>query len=84
MYVGVLQGWVSVIAQRREGRERLQKVAALVVLGKSAVVPTGLTLPETPFAALALGVLLRWRLHCQVASCAKHACCLENPCSRSS
>lgn len=78
MYVSVLQGWVSVIAQRREGRERLQKVAALLVLGKSAVVPMGLTPPQTPAAAQALGVLLRWRLHCQVAFCAKNACCPGN------
>ena len=78
MYASVLQGWGSVIAQRREGRERLQKVAALLVLGKSAVVPMGLTLPQTPTAALALGVLLLWRLHCQVAFCAKHAYCLRN------
>ena len=78
MSVSVLQGWLSVIAQRREGRERLQKVAALLVLGKSAVVPMGLTLPQTPAAALALGVLRRWRLHCQVDFCAKHACSLGN------
>ena len=52
--------------ERREGRERLQKVAALVMLRNLCAVPTAQRLPQTPAAALALGVLESWRSYCQV------------------
>ena len=54
--------------ERREGRERLQRVAALVVLDDMCAVPAAQRLPQTPAAALALGVLASWRSHCQVRS----------------
>ena len=50
------------------GRERLQRVAATAMLYGMRAVPAPRHLPATPAAALALGVLISWRSHCQVRS----------------
>lgn len=72
----VLQCWRGAVEERREGRERLQKLATVMVLGEMAVVPTSLRLPQRPAAAVALGVLTRWRSHCQVDLCRAYMPCL--------
>ncbi len=64
----IMQGWWRAVEGRREGRERLQKVAALVMLDNMSAAPAAQRLPQTPAAALALGVLASWRSHCQVRS----------------
>ena len=70
------------LEERREGRKRLQKLAALVMWRDMCAVPTAPYLPQTPTAALALGVLASWHSHCQV--CSSHTCawCSQHwPCS---
>jgi len=52
--------------ERRVGRDRLQKVAARITLGNLGIAPTALCMPQTPAAGLTLGVLMKWRSHCQV------------------
>ena len=64
----LIQGWRRAVEERTEGRQRLQKVAALIMLDNMCAVPTARRLPQTPAAALALGVLASWRSHCQVRS----------------
>ena len=59
------QGWTSVVAQRMEGRTRLQRLAAALLLKQLGVVPTSLSLHQMPDAALVLGALMHWRTHCQ-------------------
>ena len=64
-------------AQRTEGRTRLQRLAATLLLEQLSVVPMSLSLPQKPSAALVLGVLVRWHTHCQVSL--SSACALHKP-----
>ena len=70
-----LQGWTSVVAQRIEGRTRLQRLASILLLNQLGVVSMSPSLPQTPDNVLVLGVLMHWQFHCQVSlnsTCAVH------------
>ena len=64
------------VAQRIEGRIRLQRLAVTLLLKQLDVVPMSLSLPETPDEVLVLGMLTHWQKHCQV-SLSSACLCLE-------